>query len=98
MDGRRILRQPTVRALSGMARSSLYRAIADGLFPPPVRIGARGVGWVSDEVAAIVNARVAGRSDDEIRALVVALQSRRGEESRSQPSGRPSGSASTSAA
>jgi prophage regulatory protein len=35
------------------------------------------VGWPSSEVAAINAARIAGKTDDEIRALVVKLEEAR---------------------
>jgi prophage regulatory protein len=38
-----------------------------------VKLGPRSVGWPSSEVGAINAARVAGWTDDEIRALVTQL-------------------------
>jgi prophage regulatory protein len=51
--------------------------IQQGLFTPPVPIGARAVGWPADELAALNAARIAGKSDDEIRALVAKLEAAR---------------------
>jgi prophage regulatory protein len=42
-----------------------------------VQIGPRAVGWPSCEVAAINAARIAGKSDVEIRALVAKLEAAR---------------------
>jgi prophage regulatory protein len=42
-----------------------------------VSLGARAVGWPSGEVAAINAARIAGKPDEEIRALVVKLEAAR---------------------
>jgi prophage regulatory protein len=42
-----------------------------------VRLGPRSVGWPASEVAAINTARIAGMTDDEIRALVVKLEAAR---------------------
>jgi prophage regulatory protein len=36
--------------ITGWSRSSLYRAVANGTFPEPVRIGLRAVAWRSDDV------------------------------------------------
>lgn len=69
-----ILRRKQVQAESGYSRSTLYFRISQGLWSRPVRLGARAVGWPSDEVAAINAARVAGKTDDEIRALVRRLE------------------------
>lgn len=70
----RILRLPAVKAESGASRSTIYLRIQQGLWPKPVRLGPRSVGWPASEVAAINDARIAGLPDDEIRALVVRLE------------------------
>jgi prophage regulatory protein len=72
-----ILRRRRVQLLSGYSRSTIYFRISQGLFPKPVRLGLRAVGWPAAEVAAINRARIAGKSDDEIRALVEKLQAAR---------------------
>ena len=69
-----ILRRKQVQAESGYSRSTLYLRIAQGLWPKPVSLGARAVGWPAREVWALNAARVAGKSDDEIRALVASLE------------------------
>lgn len=38
-------RLPTVIQATGLGRSTIYRLIADGAFPPPVRLGPRAVAW-----------------------------------------------------
>jgi prophage regulatory protein len=45
-----ILRLPTVKARTGLSRSTIYLRIAEGSFPRPVSLGARAVGWVEAEV------------------------------------------------
>lgn len=41
----RIIRLKTVLARTGLSRSTLYRKIAEGTFPPQVRISIHGAGW-----------------------------------------------------
>ncbi len=72
-----ILRRRDVSALTGKARSTLYADISRGIFPPPVKLGAKSVGWVASECYAINAARVAGKSDAEIKQLVADLVARR---------------------
>ena len=72
-----IYRLPAVKSESGLSRSTIYLRIAQGLWTKPVSLGARAVGWPSGEVAAINAARIAGKSDEEIRALVVKLEAAR---------------------
>lgn len=72
-----ILRLPTVLRERGRSRSSHYLDIQQGLFTPPVSIGLRAVGWPVNEVATLNAARIAGKSDEEIRALVLKLEAAR---------------------
>lgn len=68
-----ILRLPAVKSESGLSRSTIYLRIAQGLWPKPISLGARAVGWPSNEVAVMNAARIAGKSDEEIRELVLKL-------------------------
>lgn len=70
-------RLPAVRAKCGLSRSAVYQAIARGAWPRPIRLGPRSVGWPASETTAILRARVAGRSDEEIRELVRRLEAAR---------------------
>jgi len=72
-----IYRLPSVKSESGLSRSTIYLRISQGLWTKPVSLGARAVGWPSGEVAAINAARIAGKPDEEIRALVVKLEAAR---------------------
>lgn len=72
-----ILRLPAVLRERGRSRSAHYLDIQQGLFTRPVSIGARAVGWPESEVTALNAARIAGKSDDDIRALVRRLEGAR---------------------
>ena len=72
-----ILRLPVVKSTSGLSRSSPYARIADHLWPKPVNLGGRAVGWPASEVAAINAARIAGKSNNEVRQLVADLEAAR---------------------
>ena len=75
-----ILRMPAVKAETGhRSHASIYNAIKAGLFSKPVQIGQRSVGWPSHEVHAINTARIAGKSEAEIRELVTRLHAKRTE-------------------
>lgn len=54
-----ILRLPRVIERVGMRRSSIYAAVAAGTFPAPVKLGARSVGWPSDQVDRWIQERIA---------------------------------------
>jgi prophage regulatory protein len=74
---RTILRIPAVKSESGLSRSTIYLLVSQGLWTKPVSLGARAIGWPSDEVDAINAARIAGNTDDEIRILVKKLEAAR---------------------
>lgn len=75
-----ILRLPEVkRVLGHRADASVYNAIRAGLFTNGVAIGQRAKGWPDYEVDAINAARVAGKSESEIRELVNNLHAKRSE-------------------
>ncbi len=73
-----ILRMSAVKAETGHAsHTTVYTAIHDGLFTVPVPIGQRAVGWPDTEVKAINAARIAGKTDEQIRELVTKLHNAR---------------------
>jgi prophage regulatory protein len=72
-----ILRRKQVEAETGYSRSTIYLRISQGLFIKPVSLGARAVGFPAGEVAALNAARIAGKSEADIRALVERLQAAR---------------------
>lgn len=72
-----ILRLPEVKAYCGLSRSTIYLRISQKLWPKPVNLGARAVGWPANEVQSLNMARIAGHTDDEIRQLVVKLEAAR---------------------
>lgn len=73
-----LYRRPHLQArLGNIGRSTVYHHMEIGLLPSPVKIGPRAVGWPSDEIEAIIAARIAGHSDDEIKALVSRLEGAR---------------------
>jgi len=75
-----ILRLPAVKkAMGHRADASIYNAIRAGLFTNGVAIGQRAKGWPDYEVDAINAARVAGKSESEIRELVKSLHAKRTE-------------------
>ncbi|MDR2709945.1 MAG: AlpA family transcriptional regulator, partial [Burkholderiales bacterium] len=52
-----ILRRRQVEDRTGLARSTLYGVIKEGKFPPPVKLGARAVGWLEGDVNAWIAQR-----------------------------------------
>ncbi len=72
-----ILRLPAVLGGRGRSRSAHYFDIQQGLFTHAVKIGPRAVGWPANEVDTLNAARIAGKSESEIRELVSTLEAAR---------------------
>jgi prophage regulatory protein len=68
MNSPRILRLPAVLEATGKSRSSIYCDIAEGLFPAPVKLGRRAVGWRIDDLNAWLCSRVSARASGWSRA------------------------------
>ena len=72
-----ILRIPRILQETGKTRTRFYADVAAGLLPRPVNVGPRSVGLPDEEVQAIVKARIAGWTDDQVRSLVQRLHDQR---------------------
>ena len=72
-----IYRMPKTLSETGYSRSTIYLRIAEGLWVKPIKLGARAIGFPSNEVAALISARIAGKSDTSIRELVTELEAAR---------------------
>ena len=46
----RLIKLKDVMHITGLARSTVYKYIADGNFPKPVSLGERNVAWLHSEV------------------------------------------------
>lgn len=73
----KLLRLNAMREATGLSRATIYTRINDGLLPKPIKHGERISVWPSNEIDAITKATIAGKSGDEIRALVADLQRQR---------------------
>lgn len=57
----KILRLKAVIDCTGLARSTIYKYIAEGKFPKPVSLGERCVGWLDSEVHDWILTRIEER-------------------------------------
>lgn len=73
----RMLKLREVLSRRARGTTSHYRDISKGLFTHPVKMGVKVSSWPESEVEALIRARIAGKSDDEIRALVGRLEAAR---------------------
>ena len=54
-----VVRLPQVQQVTGAKRSTIYKWIAQGLFPRPIKVGMRSVGWLESEVEQWLAVRIA---------------------------------------
>jgi len=54
----RLLRLPAVLQVTGLARSTVYRMVAEHTFPAPVKLAKRAVAWRHDDVRDWTNGRL----------------------------------------
>ena len=45
-----VLRRKQLENQLNLSRSSIYKMIADGTFPKPIKLGRRAVGWRAEDV------------------------------------------------
>jgi prophage regulatory protein len=57
----RFLRRREVERVTGLTRATIYRQIAAGAFPKPIKIGKKASGWLEAEIADWQKRRIAER-------------------------------------
>lgn len=62
----------------GVGKSTVYNLMEAGLFPKQISISPKSVGWPSNEVNVLINARIANFSDQDIQAIVKIMHENRG--------------------
>lgn len=55
------LRLPDVMKATGWSKVTIHRAVREGRFPKPVKLGARSIAWPESEVAEWQESRKAAR-------------------------------------
>jgi prophage regulatory protein len=62
----KIIREKTVRDMTGLSRVTRWRQEREGLFPARIRIGKCAIGWREDEVIEWITSRqrVQSRAED----------------------------------
>ena len=76
-DALRILRIKQIKAQTGLPNSTIYDHIKKGLFCRPIKLSERCSGWLESEVVAVMGARINGKSETQIKALVLSLENQR---------------------
>jgi prophage regulatory protein len=75
----RIERRAEVLTTLQISTSTLYVRIKEGLWPKPISLGVRAVGWISSENNQVLSAMATGQSEFQIKLLVQSLVEKRAE-------------------
>jgi prophage regulatory protein len=65
MTAQPLLRLPAVIQMTGLARSTIYKLMAEGQFPGSRKLSQRSVAWSSADVAQWIESRAPSRSRDQ---------------------------------
>ena len=68
-----LIKNAEARSFLGVGNTTFYEQLNAGLITPCVKLGVHSVAWPKHEIQAIVAARIAGQSDDQIKQLVKQL-------------------------
>ncbi|WP_037048000.1 AlpA family phage regulatory protein [Psychromonas sp. SP041] len=69
----KILRLKDACNMFGISRSCFYKRIEIGIYPPPISLGDRAVGWVESELQTILRGLVSGKNHDVLKSIVCDL-------------------------
>lgn len=72
-----IIRLFEVAKRFGLAKSSTHDRIFRGLIPPPISLGGRAKGYVESEINTVLKAMISGKTETEIKMLVLELVQQR---------------------
>jgi prophage regulatory protein len=61
----------------GLSRSTLHNNIQNGLWVPPISLGARAVGFIKHETDQLITAHISGYTPMQMRDLVNRLMEER---------------------
>jgi len=57
-----VLRIKATMAKTGVPRATIYLYMKKGMFPKPIKLGVRSVGWIESEIDEWLKARQADRA------------------------------------
>ena len=58
----KLIKLKQVMDCTGLARSTVYKFMADGQFPKPVKLGSKMVAWVESEVQEWISLKIESRN------------------------------------
>lgn len=65
-----MIRLPAVLEITGLAKSTLYKKMADGLFPRSVKLGPRVCAWIGSEINGWVADQIAASRSNQPESTI----------------------------
>ncbi|MGK0372997.1 MAG: prophage regulatory protein [Glaciecola sp.] len=75
-----ILRKSEVIQMTKISNTGIFERTKDGLFPTSLSLGGRSIGYIKSEITALLTARAAGRTDEQIKELITLMIAKRKEQ------------------
>lgn len=75
----KFIRKPEVLYMAGFGSTTLHERVTSKLMCSPIRLGGNVSAYLKHEVEAVLSARTAGFSDEQVKDLVVNLEGKREE-------------------
>jgi prophage regulatory protein len=72
-----LIRIKDVMAMTGAKKATIYAQMAEGVLPRPIKLSRKFACWPQHEISQLINARIAGWSEDKIKTLVAGLMEAR---------------------
>ena len=73
----KVLKLKNVINITALSRSTIYNKINEGIFPKPIQLGERAIGFLESEVQTFISLLVKGISKDEMRGAILNIVERR---------------------
>ncbi len=61
---KRIIRRKTVQDRTGLPQSTIYSLVAQDLFPKPIKLHKRSVGWLEEDITNWIENKVTSSRND----------------------------------
>lgn len=70
----KILTHKETVTMTTLSKATIQRHIHLGIFPQPISMGSRRVAFLFDEVQSLLRFRIAGKSDQDIKTLIIKMK------------------------
>jgi prophage regulatory protein len=71
------IRKQAVLAKSGFGSTTLHERVHARLMPAPINLGGSVSAYLSHEIDAVLAARAAGFTDEQVKTIVISLEEKR---------------------